>query len=213
MTVPGKGGRPRKWRSDADRVRAFRARQRGEGEPPTVEVARAGGDEAALAWDQVRELGVAIEALRVELKTSRTALRRAAKALEQERVRYRWISDDNDRLRADLEAAERDRVDLQARLDELARVPAKSASPSAGTAPGLSRASAGGAPATSLDVTRPLTSPHTHQPCEWSSAVARAAATKVGVGECVVIGTVRTWASPTHAPAYPPTPSRRSHTS
>ncbi len=140
MTVPGKGGRPRKWRSDADRVRAFRARQRGEDEPPTVEVARAGGDEAALAWDQVRELGLTIEALGVELKASRTALRRAEKELEHERVRYRWISDDNDRLRADLEAAERDRVDLQALVDELVRSPAKPAPPSAGTAPGLSRA-------------------------------------------------------------------------
>lgn len=29
VTVPGKGGRPRKWRSDADRVRAYRARQAG----------------------------------------------------------------------------------------------------------------------------------------------------------------------------------------
>ena len=38
MTVPGKGGRPRKWRSDADRVRAFRARERGDDEPPTIDV-------------------------------------------------------------------------------------------------------------------------------------------------------------------------------
>jgi chromosome segregation ATPase len=118
MTVPGKGGRPRKWRSDADRVRAFRARQRGEDEPPTVGVARAAGDEAALAWDQTRELGLTIEALKAELKATRSALRKAEKALEQERVRYRWIREDNERLRADLEAAERDRVDLQARLDE-----------------------------------------------------------------------------------------------
>jgi hypothetical protein len=70
MTVPGKGGRPRKWRSDADRVRAFRARQRGEDGPPTVEVARAAGDEAALARDQVRELGLTIEALKAELKAA-----------------------------------------------------------------------------------------------------------------------------------------------
>jgi hypothetical protein len=39
MTVPGKGGRPRKWRSDADRVRAFRARHRGEEEPATFDEA------------------------------------------------------------------------------------------------------------------------------------------------------------------------------
>lgn len=140
MTVPGKGGRPRKWRSDADRVRAFRARQRGEDEPPTVEVARAAGDEAALAWDRVRELGLTIEALKAELKAMRKALRKAEKALEQDRVRYRWISEDNDRLRADLEAAERDRADLQARLDELAHAPVKPAPPSPGTASRQSRA-------------------------------------------------------------------------
>lgn len=140
MTVPGKGGRPRKWRSDADRVRAFRARQRGEDEPPTVEVARAAGDEAALAWDQVREFGLRIETLKAELKATRSDLRKAEKALEHERVRYRWISDDNDRLRADLEAGERDRADLQARLDELAHAPVKPAPPSPGTAPRQSRA-------------------------------------------------------------------------
>jgi phage shock protein A len=37
MTVAGRGGRPRKWASDADRVRAFRARQRGEAEPLTFD--------------------------------------------------------------------------------------------------------------------------------------------------------------------------------
>ena len=69
MTVPGKGGRPRKWRSDADRVRAHRARQRGEDEPPTVERALVAGDEAAVAWERVRELGVTIEDQRSELKS------------------------------------------------------------------------------------------------------------------------------------------------
>src|SRR5690242_7503544 len=39
MTVPGKGGRPRKWLSDADRMRAYRARRRGESEPDTLEAA------------------------------------------------------------------------------------------------------------------------------------------------------------------------------
>lgn len=140
VTVPGKGGRPRKWRSDADRVRAFRARQRGEDEPPTVEAARDLGDEAALGWDQVRELGGTVEALKAELKATQSALRKAEKALEQERVRYRWIGEDNDRLRAELGAAERDRADLQARLDERARASIKPARASAGTAPGLSRA-------------------------------------------------------------------------
>ncbi|MGB9345541.1 MAG: hypothetical protein WCA90_05890 [Ilumatobacteraceae bacterium] len=119
MTVPGKGGRPRKWRSDADRVRAFRARERGDDEPPTIEVARESGDEAAAAWDQVRQLGDTINALRAELKTTRAALRRAERELEREQVRSSWISERNDRFQAELEAAERDRADLQERLDEL----------------------------------------------------------------------------------------------
>lgn len=121
MTIPGKGGRPRKWRSDADRIRAFRARQRGEDEPATVEVALEQGDEAAAAWERVQELGETIEALRVELKTSRTALRQAEKALDQERARLIWIEEDNDRLRADLEATTHERDELQQRLDDLLR--------------------------------------------------------------------------------------------
>ncbi|MGA7757619.1 MAG: hypothetical protein WCA57_07200 [Ilumatobacteraceae bacterium] len=119
MTVPGKGGRPRKWRSDADRVRAFRARERGDDEPPTIEVARESGDEAAAAWDQVRQLGDTINALNAELKTTRAALRRAERELEREQVRSSWIGERNDRFQAELEAAERDRADLQERLDEL----------------------------------------------------------------------------------------------
>lgn len=121
MTVPGKGGRPRKWRSDADRVRAFRARERGDDEPPTIEVARESGDEAAAAWDQVRQLGDTINALNAELKTTQAALRRAEKELEREQVRSSWMSEGNDRLRAELDAVERDRADLQQRLDELVR--------------------------------------------------------------------------------------------
>ncbi len=119
MTVPGKGGRPRKWRSDADRVRAFRARERGDDEPPTIEVALESGDEAAVAWDQVRQLGDTIDALKAELKTTKAALRRAEKELEREQVRANWISEGNDRLQAELDAVERDRADLQERLDEL----------------------------------------------------------------------------------------------
>ena len=121
MTVPGKGGRPRKWRSDADRVRAFRARERGDDEPPTIEVALESGDDAAVAWDQVRQLGDTLDALKAELKTTEAALRRAEKELEREQVRANWISEGNDRLRAELDAVERDRADLQERLDGLLR--------------------------------------------------------------------------------------------
>lgn len=139
MTVPGKGGRPRKWRSDADRVRAFRARERGDDEPPTIELALQSGDDAAVAWEQVRQLGISIDALRAELKATQAALRRAEKELEREQVRSSWLSEGNDRLRAALETLEGDRADLQERLDELAHrsvTPTSSARP----APGPNRA-------------------------------------------------------------------------
>ena len=97
MTVPGKGGRPRKWRSDADRVRAFRAQARGEDEPPTIELALQYGDEAAAAWDQVRELGITIDALTAELKQTQATVRRAENELEREQARSSWLSEANDR--------------------------------------------------------------------------------------------------------------------
>ena len=56
MTIPGKGGRPRKWLRDADRVRAHRARQRGDVEPPTFEDLSAGHDELAHALRRQGEL-------------------------------------------------------------------------------------------------------------------------------------------------------------
>ncbi len=139
MTVPGKGGRPRKWRSDADRVRAFRARECGDDEPPTIEAALESGDEAAVAWDQVRLLGDTVDAVKAELKTTRAALRRAEKELEREQVRSNWISEINDRLRAELDAAERDRADIQERLDELVHTKATPA-PNAGPTHGPNRA-------------------------------------------------------------------------
>ncbi len=118
MTVAGKGGRPRKWRSDADRVRAYRARQRGEDEPPTVARAALDGDEAAAAWERVSELGVTIEEQRSELKSLTAALSRSEKSLSQERKRFAWIDNDNDRLRVELAETKREFELLRARLDE-----------------------------------------------------------------------------------------------
>ena len=119
MTVAGKGGRPRKWRSDADRVRAYRARQRGDDEPPTVEIALVAGDDIAVAWDRVRQLGETTKQQRAALTTLTTELSRAKGAIEQERTRFSWIEGDNDRLREELERMTRDRDELQDQLDEL----------------------------------------------------------------------------------------------
>jgi hypothetical protein len=58
-------------------------------------------DEAAVAWNQVRQLGDTIDAFKAELKTTQAALRRAEKELEREQVRSNWISEIKDRLRAE----------------------------------------------------------------------------------------------------------------
>lgn len=113
MTVVGKGGRPRKWRSDTDRVRAYRARQRGGEEPPTVDEALDAGDDAALAWNRVRELECALEDLRQETKLSKASAREAHKALDHERVRFEWINEENIPLRSEIDAlrAKRDALE------------------------------------------------------------------------------------------------------
>ena len=118
VTVPGKGGRPRKWRSDTDRVRAFRARQKGEDEPTTIDIALAEGDEAAGAWERVRELGEAIQEQRLEIKTLKSSLRRAEKDLDKERIRLGWIEQANDRLRAEIQSLTNEGAGLHQQLDD-----------------------------------------------------------------------------------------------
>ena len=76
MTIPGKGGRPRKWRSDADRSRAYRARQRGGDEPTTIEQALDDGDELAEARREIARLSLALREGRIEQR----ALRRSSSA-------------------------------------------------------------------------------------------------------------------------------------
>ena len=100
------------------------------------------GDEAAVAWDQVRQLGDTLDALKAELETTKAALRRAEKQLEREQVRANWISEGNDRLRAELDAVERDRADLQERLDVLLRTITTPA-PNARPVPGPNQRNAG----------------------------------------------------------------------
>ena len=96
MTVPGKGGRPRKWRSDADRVRAFRARERGEQEPPTLETALGNGDELALVVNQARHL-------QAELVDAITSMGELEEALAGERRRTEALRRRLDRTQADLD--------------------------------------------------------------------------------------------------------------
>jgi septal ring factor EnvC (AmiA/AmiB activator) len=119
MTVPGKGGRPRKWRSDADRVRAFRARERGEKEPPTLDTALVDGDELALAVDRAR-------CLQAELVDAIASMGELEEALAGERRRTDAVRRRLDRTQADLDrqqsaaAATGDQIrSLQAELAEV----------------------------------------------------------------------------------------------
>lgn len=119
MTVPGKGGRPRKWRSDADRVRAFRARERGEQEPPTLDTALIDGDELALAVDRARRL-------QAELVDAIASMSELEEALVGERRRTDGLRRRLDRAQADLDhqqaaaAATSDQIrSLQAELAEV----------------------------------------------------------------------------------------------
>jgi chromosome segregation ATPase len=96
MTVPGKGGRPRKWRSDADRVRAFRARHRGEEEPATFEEALVDGDDLARAVEHSRQL-------QADLVAALASLSESNAALQTERRRHQSTLRRLDRARAELD--------------------------------------------------------------------------------------------------------------
>lgn len=105
MTVSGKGGRPRKWRSDADRVRAYRARQRGAAEPSTLHQAFDDGDELAASIERERvsneQLAAANQverALRAEIATTKRSLDRHLKRVD-------WLEVANADLTADFASA------------------------------------------------------------------------------------------------------------
>lgn len=119
MTVPGKGGRPRKWRSDADRVRAYRARQRGEKEPPTVDVVPSADEGVAVAWERVRELGETVEAQREELRAIRDQLRRTQKELDQEHGASLVLEEANARLRARVDTLTEESEELRTTIANL----------------------------------------------------------------------------------------------
>lgn len=116
MTIPGKGGRPRKWRSDADRVRAFRARERGAPEPPVLSTVLDESDELAAAWDRVRELGEQLDRQRVVERSLRRELGAARRELEAQQTRFQWLSDSNEALRSKFAAGDRERRELARRL-------------------------------------------------------------------------------------------------
>lgn len=112
MTIPGKGGRPRKWRSDADRSRAYRARQRGEDEPATIEMALGDGDELAQARREIERLSLALREGRIQQRTLRVIIDRR----EREIV---LLDEQLQRLRQVLEESWLERMELRRQQDEL----------------------------------------------------------------------------------------------
>jgi hypothetical protein len=124
MTVPGKGGRPRKWRSDADRVRAFRARQRGEEEPTTFEEALVDGDDLARAVEHARQL-------QADLVAAMAALSESNAVLQTEHRRHQSTQRTLDRARAELDglrtAGARREADLELLREGFAELRAENA--------------------------------------------------------------------------------------
>lgn len=103
MTVVGKGGRPRKWASDADRVRAYRARLRGEAEPPTVsEVIE---DETVVAglWRRVHGLERLVTMRDDDLSELRSELGRLQRELDATTRRLAGAAGERDFYKAELE--------------------------------------------------------------------------------------------------------------
>src|SRR4051794_10325102 len=87
VTVPGKGGRPRKWASDADRGRAFRARLSGGEEPATVEESIDRGGEDAAASARVRQLSETIDKQRDTMLSMERELRSTRRSLADQQRR------------------------------------------------------------------------------------------------------------------------------
>jgi hypothetical protein len=147
MTVPGKGGRPRKWRSDADRQRAWRARTNGTDEPPTMVQALDDGDELATAWETIRDLGRQLEAAKHKAKALQVELNRTRRQQATEDRRWGWLTTENQHLQQENQRLRTERDDALTRLHDLETRPrqppppaAPTATPPPAAAPGLSRA-------------------------------------------------------------------------
>jgi len=119
VTVSGKGGRPRKWRTDADRVRAYRARQAGRPEPPELAQALDDGDELALALEQIRALKQELAAAAATERALRNEVRSVRHQLAAEGQRFGWLERSLETHRMARFTAEAERDALAGELAEV----------------------------------------------------------------------------------------------
>ena len=121
MTIPGKGGRPRKWRSDADRSRAYRARQRGEEEPPRIEQALDDGDELARARIEIERLSRELRERRLDLHVLRAIVARRDREVALLDERVTTVTSANSHLLNERGELQRERDELRATLNRMAQ--------------------------------------------------------------------------------------------
>jgi hypothetical protein len=107
VSVAGRGGRPRKWSSDVDRKRAFRARRRGVAEPPTLDAALERGDELARALERERQLKQELVDADRLIRELRRELTVVSRQLDRQRSQFGWIVAENRFLRSQLVIGER----------------------------------------------------------------------------------------------------------
>lgn len=120
MTILGKGGRPRKWRSDADRSRAYRARQRGDDEPASLEQALVDGDELAKARREIERLSRELRERRLDLHVLRAIVARRDREVAMLDVRVTTVTSANSHLLNERTELRRERDELRATLNRVA---------------------------------------------------------------------------------------------
>jgi uncharacterized coiled-coil protein SlyX len=92
-------------------VRAFRARQRGEDEPPTIEEVIDDGGEVAARWTQLEELHRTVAEQNKTISSLESEIAMLEQRLEDERERYARIDEENERLRSELRRRPKRRSD------------------------------------------------------------------------------------------------------
>ena len=141
VTVSGKGGRPRKWTSAADRQRAWRNRQLGQPEPATFIEALDRGDELAAAIAHSEALARQLEAAKDKAARLQADLNRERRERATEDRRWGWLTTENQHLQQENQRLRTERDNALTRLHDLETRPRQQPAPAPPAAgPPLSRA-------------------------------------------------------------------------